>query len=83
MGRKKRGDMSSKKIRISYTIYPELVDRIHLLAKTHHQSVSSVFEEAVLHFLDLVEKEAQETVEEIIEIEAPKQSRLKRRPKND
>lgn len=80
MGRKKRGDMSPKKIRISYTISPELIDRMNSLAKAHHQSVSSVFEEAVIHFLDLVDKEFQEPIEEVIE---PPKSRLKRRPKDD
>jgi predicted transcriptional regulator len=94
MGRKKKGDLSPKKIRVSYTIKPELNDEIIALADKHSQSVSSVFEEAIEYFLQAVKQKELEKAEKVIEIvieekeaekviEVPKQSKLKRRPKNE
>jgi len=57
MGRKKRGDMSPKKIRVSYTIDPRLIDKMALIATQHNQKMSAVFEEAVETFVNLVEKQ--------------------------
>jgi len=75
MGRKKKGDMSAKKIRVSYTIKPELNDEIIALADKHSQSVSSVFEEAVEYFLELVKKTE---LEKQAKVEEPKRSLLRR-----
>jgi len=94
MGRKKKGDMSAKKVRVSYTIKPELNDEIITLADKYSQSVSSVFEEAIEYFLQAVKQKELEKAEKVIEIvieekeaekviEVPKQSKLKRRPKNE
>ena len=54
MGRKPKGDMSPKKIRVSYTIDPRLVDKMALIATKHNQKMSAVFEEAVENFIILV-----------------------------
>lgn len=57
MGRKKKGDLSPKKVRVSYTINPDLIDQMALIAGKHGQKMSAVFEEAVENFLILVEKQ--------------------------
>jgi hypothetical protein len=57
MGRKKKGDMSANKIRVSYTIDPGLVEKISLIAQAHNQKMSAVFEEAVENFIILVEEQ--------------------------
>lgn len=54
MGRKKKGDMSPKKVRVSYTLDPTLVSQMETVAEMNSRSVSSIFEEAVQKFLILV-----------------------------
>ena len=74
MGRKKKGDMSAKKIRVSYTINPDLVDKMLQIAKKHGQPASAIFEEAVEHFLELVKEQ---------EAEKPEPKRLLRRSNDE
>jgi hypothetical protein len=56
MGRKRKGDMSPKKVRVSYTLSPDLVVRMEEFAGLNSRSASSVFEEAVEKFLIPLQK---------------------------
>jgi predicted transcriptional regulator len=76
--------MSSKKIRVSYTISPELVSKLMILADTHNQSTSSVFEEAVDYFLKAVKQKEKEKMLEKKELEKQEleKQELEKQPKN-
>jgi predicted DNA-binding protein len=52
MGRKKKGDMSANKIKISFTINPELVETLTEIADKNGRKLSSLIEEAVEKYLE-------------------------------
>jgi|WetSurMetagenome_2_1015567.scaffolds.fasta_scaffold17432_4 predicted transcriptional regulator len=52
MGRKKKGDMSANKIRVSFTIDPNLVEALTQLANEQGKKLSSISEDAIREYLE-------------------------------